>query len=119
MAEEDDEEVYEELGIRKYPEEVPVETKKEQSSIRPTTLELEVNLPGDTGVEAIVMQDITGDGEPDNKQSVETEDGQNTYELSGFELHGYQVWTKFLLKSHDGVNSPSISSYELRGDKPQ
>lgn len=107
----------ERIDIRKYPKEVPVETKKEKSSIKPTTLELEVDLPGDTGIEAIVMQDITGDGEPDNTQKVEAKEGSHTYKLSNFELNGYQVWTKFLLKSHDGRNSPSLSSYSLSGDQ--
>lgn len=107
------------LNIRKYPQEVPVETKKERSGIRPTHLGLEVDLPGDTDVVAIVMQDITGDGDPDNRQKITALDGEHEYELTEFELHGYQVWTKFLLRSNDGQNTPSISSYELKGEKPK
>jgi hypothetical protein len=98
MTDEAEEEKYKRLGIRKYPEKVPVETKKEKTSVKPTKIRLEVDIPGDTGVDAIVKQDITGDGKPDNTQKISTKE--------------------FFLLSHDGVNSPEILSYDLWGDNP-
>lgn len=119
VTEDSDEKIFEELGIRKYPREVPVETEKEQTSIQPTELKLEVDLPGDTAVEAIVMQDITGNGEPDYEQRITAKDGEHTYTLSEFELHGYQIWAKLILKSIDGNNTASVKSYSLKGNKPK
>lgn len=117
MSEEGPDDIHNELGIRKYPKAVPVETKKVETGIKPTELVLEVDLPGDTAVEAIVKQDITGNGNPDNQQQINAQGGKHSYELTEFELNGYQVWTELILKSNDGVNNPSVSSYSLSGDK--
>ena len=104
--------------MRKYPEVAPIETKKEKTSQKPTGVKFDTNLPPNTSIEATVMQDMTGDGEADNQQSIQLRDGKHVYRLDQFEEGGVQVWTKLLLKSEGGQFSPSLESYGLYVSNP-
>lgn len=101
--------------VGKYPDEVTTPTKKTETEMECTTLELCVDLPPNTSVEATVKQDLTGDGEADNTQKIVAKDGEHAYQLDQFETGGVQYWTEFTFKTDGAEDPPAIDSFKLSG----
>lgn len=104
------------IQISKYPQDVSFETKKQTMTSRPTKVKLGADIPKNTSLSAIVKQDVSGDGEPDHKQTIHLMDGEHIYSLSGFDPRGGEVWLEIAIRSNDGQDTPALTSYGLYGE---
>lgn len=101
------------IQIPKYPRDISFETKKLTATSRPTKVKLGADIPKNTSLTATVKQDVSGDGEPDHRQSLHLMDGEYLYGLSGFDPRGGEVWLKIAIRSKDGQDAPALTSFGL------
>jgi len=101
------------LQISKYPQDVSLETKKQTTTSRPTKVKLGADIPKNTSLAATVKQDVSGNGEPDHKQTIHLMDGEYLYSLDGFDQRGGEVWVEIAMRSKDGQDAPALTSYGL------
>lgn len=109
------EDIHEEFGFRKFPEQVKFRSEKVVTSGKVTQIDVEAVIPDETSAEAVVTQEW-GESvdDSDNVQTITLEDGKKTYDITNLEYGGQHVWVEFDLRSEDGERLPGILSYSLR-----
>lgn len=62
-------------------------------------------------IDVAIHQDVDGDGEPENSQTVAIDNGENTYDLAGFdEVDGADYWLEIQLDTESMAQTPELYS---------
>ena len=77
-------------------------------------LTTDATVPTDTTATVWVLEDSSGDGKPDNEESISVDDGVNTYTLSSFNGGESTYWTHIELETADSAVTPEVDSIEIQ-----